>query len=141
MSILNKSEKIRIESVKQLEQVYEVLKGEWDKDYTVYEEIDIFNCNELMRYVYWYNDKVALFQENHKYDTITFGQFMSRVNPQPKTETTIIESTDGKKYEVIMIREVEEPMGFWKWAEQNAKGLTTSENIEEYVRYRFEVGR
>jgi len=141
MSILKKNEQIRIESVKQLEQVYEVLKEEWDKDYTVYEEIDIFNHTELMRYIYWYNDKVALFQKNDGYETITFGQFMYRVNPEPKTETIIIEAKDGKKYEVIMIREVVEPLNFWKWAEQNAKGLTTNENIEEYVRYRFEVGR
>jgi hypothetical protein len=139
MSILNKNEQIRIESVKQLEQVYEVLKEQWDKDYTVCEEIDTFNGNESMMYVYWHNGTVALFQENHKYDTITFGQFMSRVNPEPKTETIIIEAKDGKKYEVIVVREVKEPLNFWKWAEQNAKGLTTNENIEEYVRYRFEV--
>jgi len=141
MSILNKSEQIRIESVRQLEQVYEVLKEQWNKDYPVYGEINTFNRKESMRYVYWYNGTVALFQKNDGYETITFGQFMCRVNSEPKPETTIIESTDGKKYEVIMIREVVEPLNFWKWAEQNAKGLTTNENIEDYVRYRFEVGR
>jgi len=170
MSILNKSEKIRIESVKQLEQVYEVLKEEWDKDYTVYEEIDIFNCNELMRYVYWYNDKVALFQKNDGYETITFGQFMSRIPTTPEhpvskllhriydvtpteedlnkilsvadeiAQKTIIESTDGKKYEVIMIREVEEPLNFWKWAEQNGPGRMSNEMVEDYVQYRFNLG-
>ena len=138
MSLLNKNEQIRIESVKQLEQVYEVLKDEWDKDYPVYEEIDTFNGSESMKYVYWYNDKVALFEKEYDFETITFGEFMSRV--KLKSETTIIESTDGKKYEVIMVREVKEPLNFWKWAEQNAKGLTTNENIEEYVQYRFEVG-
>jgi len=141
MSILNKNEQIRIESVEQLKQVYEVLKEEWQKEFSINDEINTFNYNELMRYIYWYNDKVALFQKNDGYETITFGQFMSRVNPEPKTETIIIEAKDGKKYEVIMIREVVETLNFWKWAEQNAKGLTTNENIEDYVQYRFEVGR
>ena len=114
MNYLNKNEQIRIESVKQLEQVYEVLKEKWGKDYPVHEEIDTFNGNESMRYVYWYNGTVALFEKNHGYETITFEQFMSRVTP---------------------------PLSFWKWAEQNAKGLTTNENIEDYVKYRFELGR
>ena len=114
MSYLNKNEKIRIESVEQLERVYEVLKEEWDKDYPVYEEIDTFNGNESMKYVYWYNDKVALFMQEYDFETITFDEFMSRVTP---------------------------PLTFWKWAEQNAKGLTTNENIEDYVRYRLELGR
>jgi hypothetical protein len=139
MSYLNKNEQIRIESVKQLEQVYEVLKGQWDKDYPVYEEIDTFNGTESIWYVYWYNDKVALFDKRYDHKTITFGEFISRINPEPKTETIIIEAKDGKKYEVIMIREVVEPLTFWQWAEQNAKGLTTNENIEDYVQYRLNL--
>jgi hypothetical protein len=78
MSHLNKNEQIRIESVEQLEQVYEVLKGEWNKGYPVYEEIDTFNCNELMKCLYWYRDTVALFEKNDGYETITFDEFMSR---------------------------------------------------------------
>ena len=139
MSLLKQYEQIRIKSVKQLEQVYEVLKDEWDKDYPVYEEIDTFNGNESMRYVYWYNDKVALFMQGDIEYTISFGHFMSRVNPKP--ETTIIESTDGKKYEVIMVREVKEPLTFWKWAEQNGPGRMSNEMVEDYVQYRFELGR
>ena len=141
MSYLKKNEQIRIESVEQLEQVYEVLKWEWDKDYSIDGEIDTFTCNESMKYVYWYRETVSLYDKSYDHKTITFDQFMARVNPEPKPETTIIESTDGKKYEVIMVREVKEPLTFWKWAEQNAKGLTTNENIEDYVQYRFEVGR
>ncbi len=147
MSYLNKNEQIRIESVKQLEQVYEVLKGQWDKDYPVYEEIDTFNGTESIWYVYWYNDKVALFQENQKYETITFDQFMFRVNPKP--ETIIIESTDGKKYEVIMVREVVEPLTFNEWYDKSYDSKkeeylkfsvlnNTDQNsyIEKYIQYR-----
>jgi hypothetical protein len=149
MKLLQQNEQIRIQSVKQLEQVYEVLKEEWDKDYTVYEEIDTFNCRELMKYVYWYNDKVALFEKNHSYETITFGQFMYRVNSEPKTETIIIESTDGKKYEVIMIREVKEPLTFNEWYDKSYDSKkeeylkfsvlnNTDQNsyIEKYIQYR-----
>ncbi len=140
MSYLNKKEQIRIESVKQLEQVYEVLEGEWDKDYPVYEEIDTFNCSELMKYVYWHNGTVALFQENHKYEIITFDQFMSRV--KPKSETTIIESANGKKYEVIMVREVKEPMGFYEWFRKVSPDINFTyldcldKAVEDYIQYR-----
>jgi hypothetical protein len=142
MSYLNKNEQIRIESVKQLEQVYEVFKEEWDKDYSVDEEIDTFNGNELIKYVYWYNGTVALFEQKYYFDTITFDEFMSRVNPKP--ETTIIESTDGKKYEVIMIREVVEPLRFHEWFRKvspnvnfaHADCYTQSKTVEEYIQYR-----
>jgi len=149
MSILNKNEQIRIESVKQLEQVYEVLKEEWDKDYTVYEEIDTFNCRELMKYVYWYNDKVALFEKGDTQYTITFGQFMSRVNTEPKTGTIIIEAKDGKKYEVVMVKEVKEPLTFNEWYDKSYDSKkeeylkfsvlnNTDQNsyIEKYIQYR-----
>jgi nuclear transport factor 2 (NTF2) superfamily protein len=114
MSYLKRSEQIRIESVRQLEQVYEVLKGQWDKDYPIYEEIDTFNGSESMKYVYWYNDKVALFMQEYDFETITFDQFMSRLTP---------------------------PLSFWKWAEQNGPGRVSNEMVEEYVRYRLELGR
>jgi nuclear transport factor 2 (NTF2) superfamily protein len=145
MSILNKKEQIRIESVEQLEQVYEVLKGEWNKDYPVYEEIDTFNHTESMRYVYWYDNKVALFEKEYGFETISFDQFMSRVNPEPKTETTIIVADDGKKYEVIVVREVVEPMTLHKWYDEfypynsgfNVLGNSDQNKyIEEYIQYR-----
>jgi hypothetical protein len=114
MSYLNKNEQIRIDSVKQLEQVYEVLKDEWDKDYPVYEEIDTFNGNESMKYVYWYNDKVALFMQEYDFETITFEQFMSRVIP---------------------------PLTFWEWIDKNGGMGVSNEVVEDYVRYRFKLGR
>jgi hypothetical protein len=142
MSILNKKEQIRIESVKQLEQVYEVLKEEWDKEYSINDQINSFTIASSVKwYVRYCKSQICMYGNNDHCETITFGQFMSRVNPEPKTETIIIEAKDGKKYEVIVVREVVEPLNFWKWAEQNAKGLTTNENIEDYVQYRFEVGR
>jgi hypothetical protein len=148
MSYLNKNEKIRIESVEQLEQVYEVLKEEWNKDYSIDEEIDTFTCNIFhMKYVYWHCGAVALFEENYKYETITFDQFMFRVNPKP--ETIIIESTDGKKYEVIMVREVVEPLTFNEWYDKSYDSKkeeylkfsvlnNTDQNsyIEKYIQYR-----
>jgi nuclear transport factor 2 (NTF2) superfamily protein len=142
MSILNKNEQIRIDSVKQLEQVYEVLKGQWGKDYPVYEEIDTFNGNESIRYVYWYNGTVALFVQKYDFETITFDEFMSRVNSEPKTETTIIESTDGKKYEVIMVREVVEPMAFHEWFIKVSPDINFAhadcldQAVEDYIQYR-----
>lgn len=145
MSYLNKNEQIRIDSVEQLKQVYEMLKDEWDKDYTVYEEIDYFHQNTPMRYVYWDDDTVALSEKNDTQYTITFEQFINRVNPKP--ETTIIESVDGKKYEVIMVREVVEPLMFHKWFRKvwpnfnyidfaHSDCGNQSKIIEEYVNYR-----
>jgi hypothetical protein len=97
-----------------------------------------------MRYVYWYNGTVALFEKNHGYETITFSQFMYRVNSEPKTETIIIEAKDGKKYEVIMVREVREPLRFHEWFRKvspnvnfaHADCYTQSKTVEDYIQYR-----
>jgi hypothetical protein len=71
---------------------------------------------------------------------------MSRV--KPTTETTIIESVDGKKYKVIVVEEVEEPMTFQEWYDENFEELRPFFNteysaqerqnnfVEKYVQYR-----
>jgi len=146
MSYLKRSEQIRIESVRQLIQVYRVLEKEWQKEFSINDEINSFIIASSVKwYVNYLGGKIAMHGNNDHCDTITFEQFMSRVNPEPKTETTIIESTDGKKYEVIMVREVVEPLTFHKWYDEfysfnsgfNVLGNSDQNSyIEKYIEYR-----
>jgi hypothetical protein len=146
MSYLEKNEQIHIENVEQLKAVYEVLKNEWNKRYPLDREINYFNGNELYCYVRLFERGVSLNCKKDEYTTITYDQFMSRVNPT--TETTIIESVDGKKYKVIVVEEVEEPMTFQEWYDENFMELESFFNthtyakkmqnkiVEKYVQYR-----
>jgi len=64
-----------------------------------------------------------------------------------KNETTIIESVDGKKYKVIVVEEVVEPMTFHEWYDENFEELRPFFNteysaqerqnnfVEKYVQY------
>jgi hypothetical protein len=144
MSYLEKNEQIHIENVEQLKAVYEVLKNEWNEQYPLDEEIKYLNNHVGYFFVNWGNKGITLFKQNDNATTITYEQFMSRVNPT--TETTIIESVDGKKYKVIVVEEVLEPMTYHEWCkQQNIGSIFFStigelnkivENVEKYVQYR-----
>jgi hypothetical protein len=133
MSYLKTNEQIHIKNVEQLKAVYEVLKNEWYECYPLDREIYDFQRHGL-KYVMWGNSFISLGNKNPIHKIITFNEFMSRV--KPTTETTIIESVDGKKYKVIVVEEVVEPMGFWKWAQHHNKANASGKNIEDYVQYR-----
>jgi hypothetical protein len=161
MSHLNKNEQIYIENVDQLINVYRLLKNKWDKNYSLINEITDFQRDNLT-YVRWQGQgyPICLGRENPNYITITYDDFMSRVNPNyitityddfmsrvnPKSETTIIEAKDGKKYKVIVVEEVVEPLSFSKWYKKNKEKLRfvdsfSFENrddsyVEEYIQYR-----
>jgi len=141
MIYLEKNEQIHIKNVVQLEDVYEVLKNEWNKNYPLDDEIKYLNNHVEYFFVNWGKKGITLFKQNDNATTITYHQFMSRV--KPTNETTIIESVDGKKYKVIVIEEVEEPMGFHEWSKQQNIGsvfFTTigelNKLVEKYVQYR-----
>lgn len=114
MKLLKVHEQILIENVDQFKQVYEVLRSEFSVFDTLEDMIERHNAFKFVAYVAYGTFRVSVFGCDPERETISFDQFMCRVTP---------------------------PLNFWKWAEQNAKGLTTNENIEEYVKYRFEVGR
>ncbi len=145
MSHLNKNEQIYIENVDQLINVYRLLKNKWDKNYSLINEITDFQRDNLT-YVRWQGQgyPICLGGEDPNYITITYNNFMSHVNP--KSETTIIEANDGKKYKVIVVEEVVEPLSFSKWYKKNKEKLRfvdsfSFENrddsyVEEYIQYR-----
>jgi hypothetical protein len=141
MSLLKQNEQIRIESVEQLKQVYEVLKGQWDKEYSINDEINSFTIASSAKwYVNYLGGKIAMHAKNKHCETISFGEFISRVNPEP--ETTIIESVDGKKYKVTVIEEVVEPMGFYEWFRKVSPDINFTyldcldKAVEDYIQYR-----
>jgi hypothetical protein len=117
MKLLQQNEQIEIENVEQFKAVYRALRNEWSSFYTYEVELGAYIENSktgMLWYVAYGNFGISVVGCDPDCETITFDEFMSRVTP---------------------------PLNFWKWAEQNAKGLTTNENIEEYVQYRFEVGK
>ena len=115
MKLLNKNEQIRIESVDQLKRVYEVLKGEWHKGFPFDDDIEMFKKNPQIEWcVRCSMSHISLYLSKIERTSITFDQFMSRVTP---------------------------PLSFWEWVDKNGGMGVSNEVVEDYVQYRFEVGR
>jgi hypothetical protein len=150
MELLKKNEQIYIENVDQLINVYRLLKNKWDKNYSLINEIEDFQRGNLT-YVRGQGQgyPICLGHEDPNYITITYDDFISQIEKPPVSTPTIIESIDGKKYEVIMIREVVEPLSFSKWYKKNKEKLRfvdsfSFENrddsyVEEYIQYRINL--
>jgi hypothetical protein len=144
MSLLEQNEQIYIENVDQLINVYRLLKHKWDNNYSLINEIKDFQKGILTyvrRHAQGY--PICLGYEDPNYINITYDDFISRIEKPHVSTPTIIESIDGKKYEVIVIDEVKEPMTFHEWCRLESIGsifFSTKEElnnfVEKYVQYR-----
>ena len=117
MKLLKQYEQIEIENVEQFNSVYRALRKDWSSIYTYQEELDAY-IEKSKTVMYWYaaygQFGISVFGCDPDCETITFDEFMSRVTP---------------------------PLTFWEWAEQNGPGRVSNEMVEDYVQYRFELGR
>jgi hypothetical protein len=53
-----------------------------------------------------------------------------------KLKISVMTDDDGKKYEVVKIRHIVEPLSYAKWVSQNNYTWATEESIQDYVNYR-----
>jgi hypothetical protein len=98
MSYLKKDEQVYVKSVEQLKAVYEVLKEHWHEYYCLPEEIKYLNNHVGYCFVNWSKKEwgkkgIALFKQDNNATTITFDEFMARIN----TTTRIPKDFDATK--------------------------------------------